>query len=140
MSRMTENAVVSIDDAAPEKFGAARRKRCERARRKAEGKVAVTIHVDPRYRHAVRTVEAILNTGDGLAVRMLRFLAILNDMLPERRRARARLPKVEPAAAKAVCAEVIGLTGLRAAGYGNRPSAEEWREQPLDPQEDGDHH
>lgn len=114
MSQRKENAVISMTEAAPEKFGVARRKRRERVRRKAEGKVAVTIHVDPRYRQAVRTVEAILNAGDGLAVRLLRVLAILNDALPARRRARLRLGKVSPDEAKAACTKVVHLTIRRA--------------------------
>lgn len=110
MSQLAKITVVSMVRAAPKNFGVTQRKRAERAKRKAAGQVAVTVHIDPRCRQAVRTVEAILNAGGQLASRLVRYLAILNDMLPEKRRARSRLPRVTPAEAKAASAEVILLS------------------------------
>ncbi len=55
---------------------AAERKCQERLRRKMAGHVAVTVHVDKKHRHAVRTFEAILNAGDVLSKRLLNYFDI----------------------------------------------------------------
>ena len=86
------------------------RKRIERQRRRADGLVAVTVHVHPDDREAVRITESILREGGELGARIKRCIGIVNDRMPEQRKARLRLPKVTAADARAACANIINLT------------------------------
>ena len=89
------------------------RKRAERARHRAAGRVAVTVHVAPEHRAAVRALESLLAVGGALADRARRVLAILEDKLPHKARARARLRPVTPAQAREAMARVLDLARHR---------------------------
>ncbi|MAO57111.1 MAG: hypothetical protein CMM61_15650 [Rhodospirillaceae bacterium] len=112
VSRAAKNALFSMRPAKNKK-PAVDRKRAERARKRAAGLVAVTVHVSPAHRAAIRMVETLLNGGGTLTVRLVRYLAILADKLPARVRARASLTRVTPKEAKAAIAELIDLAAER---------------------------
>ena len=110
MSQSSKNTVISMPQKPIRKQNAVERKRKERVKRKALNQVAITIHVDQKHRLAVRTFEAILNSGDELANRVLRYLTILNDKLPAHQRARLRLPKVNKTEARAALSNLLKFT------------------------------
>ena len=107
MSQKEKNNVISMKSRGKRKKSTNERKRLERSRRKIAGQAAITVHVDEKHCHAVRTFEAILNAGDVLSKRLLNFLEILNYKMPDRKRARLRLPRFSPADARAACANLI---------------------------------
>jgi|GEM_PF-5282332 len=116
MSHDREKVMITMLKLPVKKQNSTERKQKERSKRKSSGQAAITIHVDEKHRLAVRTFEAILNSGGALAERIERVIKILNDKLPEKRRARLRLPKVKPDAARAALSNLIKLSlGKRAA-------------------------
>lgn len=115
MSHIRKSTVIPIQARGAKIPDAADRKRAERARRRAAGQVAITVHVDERHRRAVRTLEAVLNAGGELAARLVRYIDILADKLPARRRARMRLPRVTPDAARAAVSNILRMATHRRA-------------------------
>lgn len=107
MSQKRKSQVISIDRQGRKISSSVARKRMERKRHRDSGRVAVTVHVAPEHRAAIRTVEAILNQGGRLSHRLLNFVEILAYRLPEKIRFRKKQPRISRQAARTAMAQVI---------------------------------